>query len=202
MFLLWLFDLVNWVTGFWITWKHDIKQGTNSNMQDSVSLRTSLGIPDLESCPIQAHTWKTLFNHCLKILRTCYTSFYYWFCAPFFCFLQRLTWAVHLPVWRLPAVHERGKTLANVGFLLRSLCESVLRKSSPLGRKVPKANTNFHIRFNQFGSDWDVYLSKPDGSYRRMTVDELLPVSFGPEDLSMKKVFNIPNEYWAQNVQQ
>lgn len=49
-------------------------------------------------------------------------------------------------------------------------------------------------RVNQFGSDWDVYLSKPDGSYKRMTVDELLPASFGPEDLSMKKVF-IPNEY-------
>ncbi|XP_037535017.1 cytidine deaminase b, partial [Nematolebias whitei] len=46
----------------------------------------------------------------------------------------------------------------------------------------------------EFGSDWDVYLSKPDGSYRRMTVDELLPASFGPEDLSMKKVL-IPNEY-------
>ncbi|KAF0035130.1 hypothetical protein F2P81_012888 [Scophthalmus maximus] len=42
---------------------------------------------------------------------------------------------------------------------------------------------------------WDVYLSKPDSSCLKMTVDELLPVSFGPEDLSMKKVFDIPNEY-------
>ncbi|XP_076611096.1 cytidine deaminase b [Chaetodon auriga] len=46
----------------------------------------------------------------------------------------------------------------------------------------------------EFGLNWDVYLSKPSGSYLRMTVDELLPVSFGPEDLSMKKVLNIPNE--------
>ncbi|XP_071385018.1 cytidine deaminase b [Centroberyx affinis] len=47
----------------------------------------------------------------------------------------------------------------------------------------------------EFGSSWEVYLSKPDGSYVKMDVSELLPVSFGPEDLSMKKVFNIPNEY-------
>ncbi|XP_040890188.1 cytidine deaminase b [Toxotes jaculatrix] len=47
----------------------------------------------------------------------------------------------------------------------------------------------------EFGSNWDVYLSKPDGSCLKMTVDELLPASFGPEDLSMKKVFDIPNEY-------
>ncbi|XP_010754014.3 cytidine deaminase b [Larimichthys crocea] len=47
----------------------------------------------------------------------------------------------------------------------------------------------------EFGPNWDVYLSKPDGSYLKMTVDELLPTSFGPEDLAMKKVFDIPNEY-------
>ncbi|XP_058487294.1 cytidine deaminase b [Solea solea] len=47
----------------------------------------------------------------------------------------------------------------------------------------------------EFGSNWDVYLSKPNGSCVKMTVDELLPLSFGPEDLSMKKVFDIPNEY-------
>uniref|UniRef100_A0A8C2WKC6 Cytidine deaminase n=1 Tax=Cyclopterus lumpus TaxID=8103 RepID=A0A8C2WKC6_CYCLU len=46
----------------------------------------------------------------------------------------------------------------------------------------------------EFGSKWDVYLSKPDGSYLKMSVDELLPVSFGPEDLSMKKVLAIPHE--------
>ncbi|KAM4613881.1 cytidine deaminase b [Polymixia lowei] len=47
----------------------------------------------------------------------------------------------------------------------------------------------------EFGSSWEVYLSKPDGSYVKMDVNELLPVSFGPEDLSMKKVVNIPNDY-------
>ncbi|KAM9409557.1 cytidine deaminase b [Pholidichthys leucotaenia] len=40
----------------------------------------------------------------------------------------------------------------------------------------------------EFGLHWDVYLSKPDGSFLKKTVDELLPVSFGPEDLSMEKV--------------
>lgn len=38
----------------------------------------------------------------------------------------------------------------------------------------------------QFGKDWDVYLTKPDGTYIVKTLDELLPLSFGPEDL--KKV--------------
>ncbi|KAM3877956.1 cytidine deaminase-like [Diretmus argenteus] len=47
----------------------------------------------------------------------------------------------------------------------------------------------------EFGSNWEAYLSKPDGSYVKMDVSELLPVSFGPEDLAMKKVLNIPNEY-------
>ncbi|XP_019942223.1 cytidine deaminase b isoform X2 [Paralichthys olivaceus] len=46
----------------------------------------------------------------------------------------------------------------------------------------------------EFGSNWDVYLTKPDGSYQKMTVDELLPLSFGPDDLSMKKVPDIPTE--------
>ncbi|XP_071016474.1 cytidine deaminase-like [Oncorhynchus clarkii lewisi] len=45
----------------------------------------------------------------------------------------------------------------------------------------------------EFGANWDVYLTKPDGSYIEMKVSELLPVSFGPEDLSMKKVVKIPN---------
>ncbi|CAK6955840.1 cytidine deaminase-like [Scomber scombrus] len=44
----------------------------------------------------------------------------------------------------------------------------------------------------EFGSDWEVYLSKPDGSYQKMTVSELLPVSFGPEDLSKDKVNSFP----------
>ncbi|XP_020786653.2 cytidine deaminase b [Boleophthalmus pectinirostris] len=40
----------------------------------------------------------------------------------------------------------------------------------------------------EFGADWEVYLTKTDGSHLKMTVKELLPVSFGPEDLSMKKL--------------
>ncbi|XP_038819385.1 cytidine deaminase-like [Salvelinus namaycush] len=47
----------------------------------------------------------------------------------------------------------------------------------------------------EFGASWDVYLSKPDGSYVEMNISDLLPVSFGPEDLSMKKVLKIPNQY-------
>ncbi|XP_072238613.1 cytidine deaminase-like [Leuresthes tenuis] len=39
----------------------------------------------------------------------------------------------------------------------------------------------------EFGSNWEVYLTKTDDTYKKMTVDELLPVSFGPVDLTMKK---------------
>ncbi|CAH7440353.1 Cda [Phodopus roborovskii] len=35
----------------------------------------------------------------------------------------------------------------------------------------------------EFGSDWAVYMTKPDGTYVIRTVQELLPASFGPEDL-------------------
>ncbi|KAJ8360622.1 hypothetical protein SKAU_G00171470 [Synaphobranchus kaupii] len=41
----------------------------------------------------------------------------------------------------------------------------------------------------EFGTHWEVFLSKPDGSYLEMTVEELLPVSFGPEDLKSKKLY-------------
>ncbi|XP_063575928.1 cytidine deaminase isoform X3 [Pongo abelii] len=34
-----------------------------------------------------------------------------------------------------------------------------------------------------FGTNWPVYMTKPDGTYIVMTVQELLPSSFGPEDL-------------------
>ncbi|XP_066296073.1 cytidine deaminase-like isoform X1 [Branchiostoma lanceolatum] len=40
----------------------------------------------------------------------------------------------------------------------------------------------------EFGTDWTVYLTKPDLSYRAMTVGELLPCSFGPDDLNKPKV--------------
>ncbi|XP_067830385.1 cytidine deaminase-like [Heptranchias perlo] len=39
---------------------------------------------------------------------------------------------------------------------------------------------------SEFGTKWDVYLSKTDMSYKTMTVEELLPMSFGPEDLAAK----------------
>uniref|UniRef100_A0A8C0CC33 cytidine deaminase n=1 Tax=Balaenoptera musculus TaxID=9771 RepID=A0A8C0CC33_BALMU len=35
----------------------------------------------------------------------------------------------------------------------------------------------------EFGTDWAVYMTKPDGTYVVRTVQELLPASFGPEDL-------------------
>ncbi|XP_036299697.1 cytidine deaminase [Pipistrellus kuhlii] len=35
----------------------------------------------------------------------------------------------------------------------------------------------------EFGSSWAVYMTKPDGTYVVRTVQELLPASFGPEDL-------------------
>uniref|UniRef100_A0A8C4TQR6 Cytidine deaminase n=1 Tax=Falco tinnunculus TaxID=100819 RepID=A0A8C4TQR6_FALTI len=38
----------------------------------------------------------------------------------------------------------------------------------------------------EFGTDWDVYLTKADGTYIVKRLEELLPLSFGPEDL--KKV--------------
>nr|XP_033778020.1 cytidine deaminase isoform X2 [Geotrypetes seraphini]XP_033778021.1 cytidine deaminase isoform X2 [Geotrypetes seraphini] len=38
----------------------------------------------------------------------------------------------------------------------------------------------------EFGTDWDVYLTKPNGSYLLMTLHQLLPMSFGPE--SLKKI--------------
>ncbi|XP_078132459.1 cytidine deaminase isoform X3 [Sander vitreus] len=39
---------------------------------------------------------------------------------------------------------------------------------------------------HQFGSDWTVYLTKPDGSYKKTSLNELLPLAFSPADL-MKK---------------
>eukprot|EP00058_Branchiostoma_floridae_P028512 XP_002614003.1 hypothetical protein BRAFLDRAFT_67414 [Branchiostoma floridae] len=41
----------------------------------------------------------------------------------------------------------------------------------------------------EFGTDWTVYLTKPDLSYRTMTVGELLPCSFGPDDLNKPKAY-------------
>uniref|UniRef100_A0A672LB17 Cytidine deaminase n=2 Tax=Sinocyclocheilus grahami TaxID=75366 RepID=A0A672LB17_SINGR len=38
----------------------------------------------------------------------------------------------------------------------------------------------------EFGLEWNVYPTKSDGSYRQMTLKELLPHSFGPDDLSAR----------------
>ncbi|XP_053432947.1 cytidine deaminase [Nycticebus coucang] len=39
----------------------------------------------------------------------------------------------------------------------------------------------------EFGTDWAVYMTKPDGTYVVRMVQELLPASFGPEDLQKMK---------------
>ncbi|KAM5323026.1 cytidine deaminase-like [Glossophaga mutica] len=39
----------------------------------------------------------------------------------------------------------------------------------------------------EFGTTWDVYMTKSDGTYIVRTVQELLPASFGPEDLHKVK---------------
>lgn len=39
---------------------------------------------------------------------------------------------------------------------------------------------------SQFGSDLTVYLTKPDGSYRKTSLGELLPLAFSPEHLAKK----------------
>ncbi|XP_051517874.1 cytidine deaminase-like [Myxocyprinus asiaticus] len=53
---------------------------------------------------------------------------------------------------------------------------------SPCGacRQVMREVSPFNVTF---GLHWDVYLSKTDGSFKRMTVDMLLPYSFDPDDL-------------------
>lgn len=80
-------------------------------------------------------------------------------------------------------------------------CRQFMREASFIYHSISqhrllKVSLNMLFWFSpeQFGANWDVYLSKPDGSYVEMTVEELLPASFGPEDLKMKKV-NIRNEF-------
>eukprot|EP00066_Takifugu_rubripes_P015757 XP_011605023.1 PREDICTED: cytidine deaminase-like [Takifugu rubripes] len=38
----------------------------------------------------------------------------------------------------------------------------------------------------EFGSDWVVYLTKPDGTYRETSLRELLPLAFSPQHLAKK----------------
>ena len=40
----------------------------------------------------------------------------------------------------------------------------------------------------QFGTDIVVYLVKPDLSYKRITISELLPMSFSDKQLNQQKV--------------
>ncbi|XP_061565946.1 zgc:103586 [Cololabis saira] len=39
----------------------------------------------------------------------------------------------------------------------------------------------------EFGSDWTVYLTKPDGSYKETSIRELLPLAFSPDVLAKKQ---------------
>ncbi|CAI5669015.1 unnamed protein product [Oreochromis niloticus] len=36
----------------------------------------------------------------------------------------------------------------------------------------------------EFGSDWTIYLTKPDGSYKETSLNELLPLAFSPSHLA------------------
>ncbi|OCT73459.1 cytidine deaminase [Xenopus laevis] len=36
----------------------------------------------------------------------------------------------------------------------------------------------------EFGVEWDIYLTKPNGAHIHTTLRQLLPMSFGPEDLN------------------
>ncbi|KAM3842427.1 cytidine deaminase [Diretmus argenteus] len=42
----------------------------------------------------------------------------------------------------------------------------------------------------EFGSDWVVYLTKPDGSYKETSLRELLPQAFAPGHLALTKPQN------------
>ncbi|KAM9630221.1 cytidine deaminase isoform 2-T2 [Morphnus guianensis] len=46
----------------------------------------------------------------------------------------------------------------------------------------------------EFGTDWDIYLTKADGTYIVKRLEELLPLSFGPEDLKKMLAPPYPRE--------
>ncbi|XP_068598203.1 cytidine deaminase-like [Brachionichthys hirsutus] len=71
-------------------------------------------------------------------------------------------------------------------------CFKAIAIASDLEDKVISPCGGCRQVMREFGSNWDVYLSKPDGSYVMMTVDELLPTSFGPEDM-MSHVSDVTN---------
>ncbi|KAJ8281961.1 hypothetical protein COCON_G00044800 [Conger conger] len=43
----------------------------------------------------------------------------------------------------------------------------------------------------EFGSNWDVYLTKPDGSYKKTSLQELLPLAFSPAHLEKNSMANM-----------
>lgn len=95
-------------------------------------------------------------------------------------------------MWWLQAVHERG-IIISAGLQLSGAVTFPFVMTYIM---LSSCLTFFSGPFpSQFGKNWDVYLSKPDGRYMKMTVDDLLPASFGPEDLSMDKIVEIPNEF-------
>lgn len=81
--------------------------------------------------------------------------------------------------------------MREASFIYHSISYQLSKKHSQIS-----LNTLFLFLPIQFCANWDVYLSKPDGSYAEMTIKELLLASFGPEDLETKKV-NIQNEFWS-----
>ena len=40
----------------------------------------------------------------------------------------------------------------------------------------------------QFGMDMEVYMTKPDRTYKKMTLRELLPLGFGPSSLEEERI--------------
>jgi len=42
-----------------------------------------------------------------------------------------------------------------------------------------------HVRIREFGPKIPIYMFTSSGEYEMMTLDQLLPKSFGPEDLGM-----------------
>ncbi|KAI4894364.1 hypothetical protein NFI96_022191 [Prochilodus magdalenae] len=74
-------------------------------------------------------------------------------------------------------------------------CRQVMREPSILSCNL--SGTHRVCLFLQFGLKWDVYSSKPDGSFLKMTVEELLPKSFGPDDMTRKREAPIENNQSA-----
>ena len=76
------------------------------------------------------------------------------------------------------------KTEAQRG-TLDSKRHSIQARFTP-GQPSPLSHTaslTLALPLFQFGTDWAVYMTKLDGTYVVRTVRELLPESFGPEDL-------------------